>query len=117
MSVVDASLTVYFALLVLSFATGGYVPGHRHGDRELAVEMWRMGPWVAGFLVLAGLRLLRRRKSFGEIAFVRLLRAGGTRLAASPRAMWLVTATWVAVLIAVAIRHFHSFGYYPDLEG
>jgi uncharacterized membrane protein len=115
--VLDGTLNVYFAFLVILFVTGGYVPGAGYPERSAAVEMWRMGPWVTGFLALTLLRRLADRQgTFGRIAFVRLLGAAAGELTARPRAVYLITAVWIVLLFAVAARQLWAFGYSPDLE-
>ena len=76
-----------------------------------------MGPWVTGFLALALLRRLAdRHGTFGRIAFVRLLGAAAAELAARPRAVYLITAVWIVLLFAVAVRQLWAFGQSPDME-
>ena len=117
MKVLDGILNVYFAFLVILFVTGGYVPGTGSPERSAVVEMWRMGPWVTGFLALALLRRLAdRHGTFGRIAFVRLLGAAAAELTARPRAVYLITAVWMVLLFAVAVLQLWAFGYSPDLE-
>lgn len=116
-AILDGFLNVSFAFLVILFVTGGYVPGAEYGERTRAVEMWRMGPWVLTFLSLVLLRrLVDRHGTFGDIAFVRLVRGAATLLAARPRAVYLFTGVWIVVLFAVAVRQPWAFGYSPDLE-
>jgi uncharacterized membrane protein len=118
MIVLDGLLNAYFALLVLVFVTGGYVPAALHyPERAFAVEMWRMGHWVLGFLAFVLLRYVcDRRGTFGGIAFVRVLRAIGAHLAVSPRAVYLVTGIWTLLLFVTAARGYWAFGDTRDLE-
>jgi uncharacterized membrane protein len=108
---------VSFALLVLLFLTGGYVPAAaQYPERAFAVELWRMGHWVLGFLALALLRYAWDRQSFPAIGFVRVVRGVGARLARSPRAVYLLTALWTVLLFVTAARIYWSFGDTRDLE-
>jgi len=116
-TVLGGILTVYFAFLVVLFVTGGYVPGPEHRERSAVVEMWRMGPWVLGFLALVLIyRLADRQERFHRVAFVRALGAAAAWLTARPRAVYLVSAVWSVLLFAVAKRQLDAFGYSPDLE-
>jgi uncharacterized membrane protein len=117
-SVLDGILNAYFALLALLFITGGYVPAaDRHREFGLAVDMWQMNHWVLGFLALVIIRrLCDRRGTFGEIAFVRVLRGIAVRLAASPRIVYVVTSAWILLLFATAARIYWAFGDTRDLE-
>jgi uncharacterized membrane protein len=118
MIVFDRLLNAYFALLFLLFVTGGYVPPALHfPEMAFAVEVWRMGYWVPGFLALVLLRYVcDRGGTFGGIAFVRVLRDVGARLAASRRAVYLITGVWTVLFFVTAARGYWAFGDTRDLE-
>ena len=115
MRIFDGVLNASFVFLCLLFVTGGLVPPGDAPHARLA-EINQLGPWTAGFLILVAIRrLVDRRGTFGEIGFVRVLRSLADRLPAVPGIVYLLTAVWALVLIAVAIRRHLAFDDNGDL--
>ncbi len=102
----DGLLNAGVAVLVLIFLTGGFI----YRGPRVTLDVAKMGPAVAAFLVLvAARRLVDRRRPVGELACVRLLRSAGDRLARSPGAVYVLVAFGTALLIAVAVRRHEAF--------
>ena len=115
--VLDATLNAGFVFLVLLFVSGGYLPADYARDRGEALEPWRMGQWVAGFLLIVLLRLFGARDGgLARLWFVRVLRELWARLASSRSAVYLITAAWAVLLAAVAMRNHWAFGDGRDID-
>jgi len=115
MKIFDAFLNASFLFLCLLFVTGGFVPPGDAPHARLG-EINQLGPWTVGFLLLVAVRrLVDRRGTFGEIWFVRVLRALANRIAAMPGLVYLLTAVWALMLIAVAIQRHLAFDDNGDL--
>jgi uncharacterized membrane protein len=116
MRLFDTALDGYFVFLCVLFITGGFVPPATAPHLRLLTEMNQLGPWVAGFLVLVAWRRLRDPAGAwtgGHIA--RRLGALAERATATPGPLYLVTALWALVLVAVAIRRHLAFDDNGDL--
>ena len=116
LSLLDTALNVYFVLLVLLVVTGGYVPEGDYHARRTLFELSQLGPWVLGFLVLLSVRLWATRDGSARApACLHWLRAGGAYVARTPSVVYLATAVWALVLVAVAIRRHAAFESGTDL--
>src|SRR6266852_2953600 len=114
MRLFDAVLNGYFAFLCVLFMTGGFVPPA--GAPRLLTEMNQLGPWVAGFVALVAWRRLRDRAgTFSRIRFARLLGTLADRAGTTSAALYVLTAIWAVLLVAVSIRRHLAFADNGDL--
>ena len=116
MRLFDAVLNGYFVFLCLLFVTGGFVPRASAPHPRLLTEMNQLGPWVAGFLALVAWRRLGDRTGpLTGVGMARRLGALAERAAARSGALYLFTALWALLLVAVAIRRHLAFDDNGDL--
>lgn len=116
MKLLDAVLNAYLVFLCLLFITGGFVPAAGAPRERLLTEVNQLGPWVAGFVALVAWRHLRHRE--GGRSGIRVARLLGTladRLAATRGPLYLLTAIWAVLLVAVSMRRHLAFDGNGDL--
>ena len=112
----DVTLNVYAILLVVLVVTGGYIPDLEYQAHRTLFQLVLVGHWVFGFLVLLALRLWAGRAGrMGPPACLRWLRASGEYVAHRPAVVYVATAGWAILLIAIAIRRHLAFESGVDL--